>query len=149
VDSLGEYPHIKDKVEGIPPSSATSSGLCPRSDKMKIIETQILNVPGFGDIEVSLVEPSEVLSSSAKVAESYDETVARLKPAFDLVKNPEHWKDAINTVVTEEQIASVGGRETIEEAVIFYTGSIPEFSKSRKKGTFRVRALGYWAVIGA
>lgn len=78
-----------------------------------------------------------------------DVTRGELSAAFDLVKNPKGWKEHINAraELTDEQV------NVIDEAVIFFTGSVAEFRAIGKpkngKQTYRVRAAGYYRTIGS
>ena len=58
-----------------------------------------------------------------------------LKEYFEKVQNPNDWKAPINALVDP---ADVDG---VTEAVIFYTGTIPEYKRSGKQ--VRVTAVGY------
>lgn len=78
-------------------------------------------------------------------------TRGQLSEAFKRVQSPTHWKNAIDRRVylTEADIAMT------TEAVVFFTGSVPEFVPlSRRvhsdgRQHYRVRAAGYFATIGA
>jgi hypothetical protein len=69
-------------------------------------------------------------------------TQEQLEAAFKLVQNKKHWKNPINATIEnpgEEQVAC------IEEAVIHFTGSIPDVV-TLKGGKIRVQAEGYYAM---
>jgi len=68
---------------------------------------------------------------------------AELKAAFDLVANRSHWKNPIRRTVPAGT-----DLELVREAVIFYTGSVPEFS-TKPDGSTLVVAIGYFAAVGA
>jgi hypothetical protein len=71
-----------------------------------------------------------------------DEKVAALSKAFDLVKDPEHWKGPVNGYVTVDVL------DDVKESVAFYTGTIAEavvVSGGPYWGLYHVRAAGYWA----
>ena len=70
-----------------------------------------------------------------------------LHEAFGLVENPDGWKHPINAVLPREHCNSKA-LHRIREAVIFYTGSMPTI-EWETKSTVRVKAAGYYAVIGA
>ncbi len=69
----------------------------------------------------------------------------KLAAVFDEVKNQKHWKLPINKVISTP---STERRALIEEAVIYFTGSVPSFTAIRG-GKVRVQADGYYAAIGA
>lgn len=83
-------------------------------------------------------------------------TRGELAAAFDKVKPAKHWKYPINAEVV---IENDGEMAMISEAVVFFTGSVPEFIPVRVarpiKGNdpgamvYRVVAAGYFATIGA
>ena len=64
-------------------------------------------------------------------------TPEQLDAAFDMVKNPTHWKDPIETVIDDAHIA------VVEAAIIHFTATIPEFFHD--KGQTYVVADGYRA----
>src|SRR5262245_2846710 len=77
-------------------------------------------------------------------------TRGELSTAFDRVAAKGNWKNPINTVV---EIANDFDMAVIKEAVIFFTGSVPEFH-ARGGGKlpgchYRVTAKGYYLTIGA
>jgi hypothetical protein len=87
-----------------------------------------------------------------------DVTRGDLSAAFDRVKNNEHWKNRIDAtidVTTDDELLM------IREAIIFFTGSVPRFERlaslaqpgiigfSVIGARVRVRAVGYFAAIGA
>ena len=67
-------------------------------------------------------------------------TEDELSAAFSLVKNQKDWKLPIDAVVPIST-----SRELITRAVIYYTGSIPEFQATANG--LRVVATGYYAEI--
>jgi hypothetical protein len=85
------------------------------------------------------------------VATIADKAVTRgqLNTAFDAVKNAEHWKNPINAVIDAATLEKIGGEAVLTEAVIFFAGCAPTIAPARKRGTFRVRAVGYWVAVGA
>lgn len=80
--------------------------------------------------------------------ECYDER-NELKEAFDLVKNPVHWKDPIDSVCTTDEV------KIIAEAIEYFTATKASFDylgivMAREQGRFKagdhlmkVRADGY------
>jgi hypothetical protein len=68
-----------------------------------------------------------------------------MQAAFELVQNRENWKLPIDAVVA---IESDFERELIYHAVMFYTGSIAQFYRQGPV-QYRVRAMGYYAAVGA
>jgi hypothetical protein len=77
-------------------------------------------------------------------------TQAELEEAFDRVKPSPHWKARIHCEVT---VTRVGELDLIRDAVIYFTGSLPEFRLLRVLQDFsevhQVTAAGYWETIGA
>lgn len=73
-----------------------------------------------------------------------DEQIEAMDKAFDRVKNPDNWKMPIDTVIslTEDE------KKFLEEAIIFYTGSVPVFIP-RTNGIYRVIAEGYYLAVGS
>ena len=69
-----------------------------------------------------------------------DEELKRVREVFEMVEDPEDWKNPINKVIDapDEKL-----QKEIEEAVIFYTASIPDFRPMRN-GKVRVVAEGYY-----
>ena len=79
-----------------------------------------------------------------------DVTRGELSVAFDAVANKRHWKLPINCVVDLDAHTMA----MVREAVIFFTGSVPEFhslsgTTTSGVGTYRVRAAGYYETCGA
>ena len=68
---------------------------------------------------------------------------AEMKRAFALVENKEHWKGAVDALVTQEAVAEVGGLLRVCEAVEFFTAT--QATVTVEGGLLRVRAAGYWA----
>lgn len=81
--------------------------------------------------------------TSSSLVESYQQV---MREAFEIVCPKENWKDAIDTRVT---LTTEAEMTIIREAVIFFTGSVPEFSRIGNTRIYRVRAAGYYATIGA
>jgi hypothetical protein len=72
-------------------------------------------------------------------------TIRELHAAFDLVKDADNWKNRINETArleTEREIKAV------EVAVTFFTGSVATVTPLGAD-TFRIRAAGYYATVGA
>lgn len=74
---------------------------------------------------------------------SGDFTREQLTKAFRAVQNPGHWKDEINCFCKKLD------RAATEEAIIFFTGSVPTFARVGRTPLLRVKADGYWAAMGA
>ncbi len=72
-------------------------------------------------------------------------TTEVLSSAFDKVKNKKHWKNPINIIVS---ILDESELDIFYDAIVFYTGSVPHFGPI-KNNKVRIRADGYYAVIGA
>lgn len=70
-------------------------------------------------------------------------TQAVLEAAFDAVRNPEHWKGEIDTVLSEEALTLVGGWSVVYDAIIHFTGTVGELTCSTKGN--EIKAPGYWA----
>lgn len=66
----------------------------------------------------------------------------QLDDAFKKVANKEHWKYPVNAEISEED------RDITERAIIYFTGSVPHFTK-KKNGRLRVRAVGYYVAVGS
>lgn len=64
-----------------------------------------------------------------------------LGAAFDSVKNSKNWKNPINRLISND-----ADRELIARAIIYFTGSRPEFIE--QNGKTRVIASGYYNAIG-
>ena len=63
---------------------------------------------------------------------------------FDSVKNRQNWKLAVHGMVLLEQ------KEAMEQAIIFFTGSVPTFAPSKEvEGLLWVYAEGYYEAVGA
>jgi hypothetical protein len=75
--------------------------------------------------------------------EEYGMTRGELSGYFDKVKNPGGWKLPIDSLCVPEDV------EKIKNAIIFFTGSVPVFKKSEKGYTYHVKAVGYYAAVGA
>lgn len=79
-------------------------------------------------------------------------TQEELLAAFKRVENTRHWKNPISRIVAVEGDEDI---ELITQAVIHFTGSIPEFVevpcrwRDDGKKRYRVTAAGYFATIGA
>ena len=76
-------------------------------------------------------------------------TQGQLSKAFDKVANKANWKfpvDATVTIKTHYEMA------LIQEAVVFFTGSVAKFTAVELLGSkckYQVKAAGYYATIGA
>ncbi len=74
-----------------------------------------------------------------------DFTHGELSLAFDMVADPENWKNHIDTIVRDNPKV----RAAISAATIFFAGSPAEFYPVKVKGYVRVVADGYYVRIGA
>lgn len=86
--------------------------------------------------------------TEAELAFAFERSQKVLSDAFDLVKAATHWKAAISTRVTREQVEAVGGFEILEAAVIHFSGSVARIEQVGER-TFQVEAAGYWAAVGS
>ena len=78
------------------------------------------------------------------MAETYEESQARLTKAFLLVKPQPNWKMPIDAVIDAKDMAAV------TEAVIHFTGSVPEYVMVKgQPDQRRCLAAGYYETIGA
>lgn len=69
---------------------------------------------------------------------------AELKAAFEKVRNTDNWKNPINAVIPQSDA------EITRQAVIFFAGCSPKFTTARvDDGYLRVKAVGYYAAVGA
>lgn len=70
--------------------------------------------------------------------------VDAMHAAFTKVQNEKNWKLPIDKALalTDDE------KSVMYEAIIFYTGSVPDFVKL-KDGRYRVQAVGYYAAVGA
>jgi hypothetical protein len=66
----------------------------------------------------------------------------QLDKAFKEVANKENWKYPVDAEISEQD------RDITERAIIYFTGSVPLFTK-KKNGRLRVRAVGYYVAIGS
>jgi len=73
---------------------------------------------------------------------------AELREAFEAVEDPSNWKMPIDAAIP------VYMRDVTEQAVIFFAGCTPTFEAINPKARrsvrrLRVRAVGYYAAVGA
>lgn len=91
----------------------------------------------------------EALAQVVAKINGRDVTRGELRQAFERVSHPNNWKLGINRVVDLNNWEM----ELISEAVIFFTGSAPEFfpmvGATFPKNRYRVVAAGYYAAVGA
>lgn len=66
----------------------------------------------------------------------------QMKPAFDMVKNAEHWKNPIDAIVPKDTDTSL-----ICAAIGFFAGSVAEVEEVSEG--YRITANGYFVDIGA
>lgn len=73
-----------------------------------------------------------------------------LSAAFDLVKNKRHWKEPIRCTIRVSDDPEVAQRQLwlIEDAVVHFTGGTAEVQRVNAN-TYKIRAAGYYAVMGA
>lgn len=76
---------------------------------------------------------------------TYEKAQTFRKAIFALVEDKRHWKNAIHARVARDTPEL---RDAITDAVIHFTGSIPEFMPVAD-GSMIVSAKGYYATIGA
>ena len=72
----------------------------------------------------------------------YDELQTKMTKAFALVQPKTHWKDPIDTFVSDVALGAIGV-DAIREAVIHFTGTVPSITRSPSDQGYYVRALGY------
>jgi hypothetical protein len=73
---------------------------------------------------------------------------AELREAFEMVEDPANWKNPIDAAIPAYM------RDCVEEAVVFFAGCRPTFEAVNPKARrsmrrLRVRAVGYYAAVGA
>jgi hypothetical protein len=75
----------------------------------------------------------------------YDECQKVLGPAFDKIKDKEHWKNPINAVIDRKDF------KNCMNACVYFTGSnlTMVLDNSLPDDKCRVRADGYYLAIGA
>lgn len=66
-------------------------------------------------------------------------SLQQLNAAFDAVKNPEHWKEDIDSVVSAEL------RDVLIYAIPWFTGGTEIQFVEQPDGRLRVLAPGYWS----
>lgn len=104
------------------------------------------DLKGFGvqrleTVLKAFVTTHEKIESQVKEVDDHND---RLREYFGKICNQENWKMPIDCIIDEkdEQLA--------EEAIVFMTGGGEiRFTSTRTRGKVRVRAPGYYAVIGA
>lgn len=67
----------------------------------------------------------------------------QMEKAFSAVQPKTHWKDRIDATLTDAEASEAGGLDTIREAIIHFTATVPTIT--RGCGNFRFQADGYWA----
>ena len=80
-----------------------------------------------------------------QAAEIESFTRAELEQAFNLVADPEHWKNPIHKVLPSLDARE---RERIERAVVFFAGCKPTFKDLGAAGVL-VTAPGYYLAVGS
>lgn len=68
--------------------------------------------------------------------------IEQMDAAFKKVQDNRNWKNPINAVI------DAGQEDITTEAIIFYTGSIAQYTPAGK-GKVRVEAAGYYLTIGS
>ena len=72
-----------------------------------------------------------------------------MKSYFDRICDKNNWKNPINSLVV---IGNKEEKKMFEEAIIYFTGSLPKFSRCSwtfGSNMYRVTADGYYKTIGA
>ena len=68
-----------------------------------------------------------------------------LKASFELVEDESHWKNPIDKTLGVKTMAEL---DCIVHAIIHFTASVPEITHIYGN-VFRVKSVGYYAVVGA
>lgn len=92
---------------------------------------------------VSLEEVQAALKAQAMRKKPTQE---EMRAAFERVANRLNWKKPINRLLTVKNDAEL---DLIYDAVIHYTGSVPEFYPTGKSRQYRCVAAGYYLTVGA
>ena len=82
----------------------------------------------------------------ATLSDGFGLTRGSAERLFDSVKNRSNWKLPVDGYVWPEQ------REAMEQAIIFFTGSVPVFTSCEVCvgcGMLQVFAEGYYEAVGA
>jgi len=88
----------------------------------------------------------KLIDGKYEYVEVFDDHVqTAMKQQLNLVVKKD-WKDVINKVVRDKDIINL---DFMCEAIIHFTGSVPEFYSTKRKNWTRVVADGYWNAIGA
>lgn len=72
-----------------------------------------------------------------------DEYVEKMREAFRSVQDKENWKYPVDAVVPGDSDTRL-----ISDAVVFFTGSLPELIPL-PDGKIRVTAIGYYNAVGS
>jgi len=119
--------------------------ICPRHATQPMDE-RWADAPSWKDLprnRAHHLKPGEVLKMSEQTPEQ-----RKYQPLFDLVTNRENWKNPIDALVSPSVVRALGATKSdLGRAVTFYTGSVPTISREGKQ--WRVRAVGYYAAVGA
>lgn len=105
----------------------------------------LANGAGAVDYVRAAIEAAEAAKADYDVP-CHSRTVRKqseLSKAFELVAPKENWKNPIDSLVETGADA-----ELIRDAVVHFTGSVPNIITARS-GRMRVQAAGYYATIGA
>jgi hypothetical protein len=70
--------------------------------------------------------------------------VEAMRAIFERVENKENWKLPIDATIELD----TANKLLLDEAIIFFTGSVPHFHKLAG-GKYRITADGYYMAIGA
>jgi len=75
----------------------------------------------------------------------------KYEPLFKLVEDKTNWKNPINSMVDPQSLRELGATKTdLGKAITFYTGSVATIGRDpQNPRMLRVRAIGYYAAIGA
>ena len=99
----------------------------------------------FEEIIVSLEILDEGNAQAVAMVGGRSVTRGELSKAFDRVRDRRHWKYPVDATI---KVANDSEIVLIEEAIVFFTGSVPKSTKICK-GLWHTRAVGYFIAIGA
>jgi len=155
----GRNPELADEVDALRVQIARGYGSCrvcgerlPRGEVIcprhatQPMDERWADAPSWKDLprnRAHHLKPGEVLKMSEQTPEQ-----RKYQPLFDLVTNRENWKNPIDALVSPSVVRALGATKSdLGRAVTFYTGSVPTISREGKQ--WRVRAVGYYAAVGA
>lgn len=115
-------------------------------DAEKFAAAIVANAREARPATIEQIEAESMAQVVARIGER-DVTRRELSEAFKKVAPTGHWKNPINKLiaVTKDE------RELVREAVVFFTGSVPEFEHRGNvcdHEVYRVTAAGYFTAIG-